>query len=415
MADDTRAAGRTGPLSHVRVLDLSRIMAAPWATQILSDLGADVIKVERPETGDDTRSWGPPFLRDAEGRATKDAGYFLAVNRGKRSITVDIAQPKGQAIVRQLAATADVVIENFKAGALARYGLDAKSLRALNPALIYCSVTGFGQDGPRCDQAAYDFAIQAMGGLMSITGERDGRPGAGPQKVGIPIIDLMTGMYAAVAILAALTRAAETRQGETIDLAMLDVSTAILANQAMNHLLTGRVPTRGGNQHPNIQPQDVFACADGTFVLAVGNDGQFAKLCSVLGKPEWANDSRFGTNAARVTNNAVLTELLGAQFAVRTRREIIAALDEAGVPAAPINTVDQVLADEQIRHRGMLQQLSHPIAGSLPQIVSPIRMQDAPLRFDRAPPTLGQHTRSILGEIGLSETEIAVLAAEGVV
>ncbi|MDN5005611.1 CaiB/BaiF CoA transferase family protein [Bradyrhizobium sp. GCM10027634] len=415
MADDAPSAARSGPLSHIRVLDLSRIMAAPWATQILADLGADVIKVERPESGDDTRSWGPPFLKDAQGMATKDAGYFLAVNRGKRSITVDIAQPKGQAIVRQLATTADVVIENFKAGALARYGLDAGSLRTLNPALIYCSVTGFGQDGPRRDQAAYDFAIQAMGGLMSITGERDGRPGAGPQKVGIPIIDLMTGMYAAVAILAALARAKETRQGETIDLAMLDVSAAILANQAMNHLLTGRIPIRGGNRHPNIQPQDVFACADGTFVLAVGNDGQFAKLCSVLGKSEWANDPRFSTNAARVTNNAVLTELLGAQFSGWTRNKIVAALDEAGVPAAPINTVDQVLADDQVRHRQMLRHLSHPIGGNLPQIVSPIRMQDAPLRFDRAPPTLGQHTRSVLAEIGLDEVEISALVAEGIV
>lgn len=415
MADHRPSPERSGPLSHVRVLDLSRIMAAPWATQILADLGADVIKVERPESGDDTRGWGPPFLKDAQGKPTRDAGYFLAVNRGKRSITVDIAQPKGNAIVRQLAATADVVIENFKAGALARYGLDANSLRALNPALIYCSVTGFGQDGPRRDQAAYDFAIQAMGGLMSITGERDGRPGAGPQKVGIPIIDLMTGMYAAVAILAALARAKETRQGETIDLAMLDVAAAILSNQAMNHLLTGKIPARGGNRHPNIQPQDVFACADGTFVLAVGNDGQFAKLCSVLGKPEWASDPKFGTNAARVSNNAVLTELLGVQFAAWTRDEIVAALDEAGVPAAPINTVEQVLADEQLRHRQMLRHLHHPVAGELPQIVSPIRMLDAPLRFDRAPPTLGQHTHSILGEIGLSDSEIATLAAEGVV
>lgn len=415
MANDTRPAERTGPLHHIRVLDLSRIMAAPWATQILADLGADVIKVERPESGDDTRSWGPPFLKDAEGRPTKDAGYFLAVNRGKRSITVDIAQPKGQAIVRQLAATADVVIENFKAGTLARYGLDAKSLRALNPALTYCSVTGFGQDGPRRDQAAYDFAIQAMGGLMSITGEREGRPGAGPQKVGIPVIDLMTGMYAAVAIQAALIRAAQTGQGETIDLAMLDVSAAILANQAMNHLLTGRVPTRGGNQHPNIQPQDVFACADGTFVLAVGNDAQFAKLCAVLGKPEWASDPRFSTNAARVTNNTVLTTLLGEQFAKQTRQDIVAALDEAGVPAAPINSIDQVLADDQIRHRQMLRHLPHPIAGHLPQIVSPIRMQDASLRFDRPPPTLGQHTRSILEEIGMSDADIATLAAEYII
>lgn len=415
MIEKDSATKRGGPLSHIRVLDLSRIMAAPWATQMLSDLGADVIKIERPETGDDTRSWGPPFLQDTEGRTTKDAGYFLSVNRGKRSVTIDIAQPKGQAIVRQLAARANVVIENFKAGSLARYGLDATSLRALNPTLVYCSVTGFGQDGPRRDQAAYDFAIQAMGGLMSVTGERDGRPGAGPQKVGIPIVDLMTGMYAAVAILAALVRAGQTGQGETIDLAMLDVSAAMLANQAMNHLLTGRIPTRGGNQHPNIQPQDVFTCADGPFVLAVGNDGQFAKLCAVLGNPEWATDARFSTNAARVSNSAALTSLLSERFATHTRQAIVTALDQAGVPAAPINTVDQVLADDQVEYRQILRHLPHAAAGSVPQIVSPIRLQDAPLRFDRGPPTLGQHTRSVLGEIGLEDADIDALAVEGVI
>ncbi len=384
-------AVRTGPLSHIRVLDLGRIMAAPWATQILADLGADVIKVERPGVGDDTRSWGPPFLRDADGRPTREAGYFLSVNRGKRSVTLDLVTPEGQAAVRALAATADVVVENFKVGALERYGLDAATLRAAKPSLIYCSVTGFGQDGPRADQAAYDFAIQAMGGLMSVTGEKDGRPGAGPQKVGVPIVDLMTGMYAAVAILAALARRAETGQGETIDLAMLDVAATVLANQAMNHLVSGRVPQRGGNQHPNIQPQDVFSCAD----------GQFAKLCAVLDRPELATDERFRVNAARVRNSDELTALLAEGFAGRTREAIIGALDRAGVPAAPINTVDQVFAEPQLRHRGMLQHLAHPLAGTVPQVVSPIRFKEEPLRFERAPPLLGQHTAEVLRELGL--------------
>ncbi|OYW10295.1 MAG: CoA transferase, partial [Rhodospirillales bacterium 12-71-4] len=301
---------RSGPLAHLRVLDLGRIMAAPWATQILADLGADVIKIERPGVGDDTRAWGPPFLKDAAGNPTKEAGYFLAVNRGKRSVTIDITRPEGQAVVRRIAQTADIVVENFKAGALARYGLDAASLRAEKPSLICCSVTGFGQDGPRRDQAAYDFMSQAMGGLMSVTGA----PETPPQKVGVPIVDLMTGMYATVAILAAVARRAETGQGETIDLAMLDVQAAFLANQAMNHFVGGRVPARAGNRHPNIQPQDVFPVADGFVVLAVGNDGQFAKLCQAIGRMEWATDARFIRNADRVKNEALLTPLLTERF-----------------------------------------------------------------------------------------------------
>ncbi|MBC9207633.1 CoA transferase [Roseomonas aerophila] len=412
MAED---APRSGPLSHVRVLDLSRIMAAPWATQIMADMGADVIKVERPGAGDDTRGWGPPFLQDRDGNPTKEAGYFLSVNRGKRSLTIDMAQPEGQAVLRRLAAESDIVIENFKAGALAKYGLDAATLRAAHPKLIYCSVTGFGQDGPRRDQAAYDFAIQAMGGLMSVTGERDGMPGAGPQKVGVPIIDLMTGMYAAVAVLAALARRAETGQGETIDLAMLDVGAAFLANQAMNWLVGGKTPQRGGNRHPNIQPQDVFPCADGYLVLAVGNDGQFRKLCEAIGQPGWGTDPRFAANAGRVRNNAELTPLLHEAFGRLTQAELIARLDAAGVPCAPINTVPQVFDDPQIRHREMLRHLPHPLAGTVPQVVSPLRFAESPLRYDRAPPTLGQHTDEILEALGIDATARASLAERGVV
>jgi crotonobetainyl-CoA:carnitine CoA-transferase CaiB-like acyl-CoA transferase len=400
MADDTSA--RHGPLSHVRVLDLSRVMAGPWATQILADLGADVIKVERPGVGDDTRAWGPPFLKDKDGQPTREAGYYLSVNRGKRSITLDIATANGQEAVRRLAAISDIVVENYKVGALKRYGLDYESLKAVNPRLIYASVTGFGQTGPRKAAAAYDFAIQAMGGLMSITGERDGMPGAGPQKVGIPIVDIMTGMYTAIGVLAALARRAESGRGEYIDLAMLDVQAAFLANQAMNWLLSGNTPKRGGNRHPNIQPQDVFPCADGFIVLAVGNDGQFAKLAEILGHAEWSRDERFATNPARVRNHGELDPMLRAAFAARTRDELIAALDTAGVPCAPINTVPEVFAEPQVKHRDMLRELPHPSAGCVPQVVSPLNFMNEPLVFERAPPLLGEHTDEILREIGLA-------------
>ena len=404
-----------GPLSHVKVLDLSRILAAPWASQILADLGAEVVKVERPGAGDDTRTWGPPFLKDAEGRDTKEAGYYLAVNRGKRSITVNLDSPEGQEIVRALAMRADIVLENYKAGTLDRYGLDQASLRKLNPRLIYCSVTGFGQTGPRRDQPAYDFLIQAMGGLMSVTGEKDGRPGGGPQKVGVPIVDLMTGMYTAVSVLAALARRNECGVGDAIDIAMLDVQVATLSNQAMNYLVSGKVPRRNGNAHPNIQPQDVYACADGDVILVVGNDGQFARLCGVLGHPEWRTDERYATNAQRVRNIGELSALIREAFASRAREELIAALDAAGVPCGPINDVAEVVEEPQVKARGLLRRVPHPAGVDVPQVGSPMRFAEAPLRVPAAPPLLGQHSEDILGELGYDARRIAALRTAGAI
>lgn len=389
------------PLSHIRVLDLSRIMAGPWASQIFADLGADVIKIERQGRGDDTRSWGPPFLKDADGKDTTDAGYFLAVNRGKRSITLDIATAEGQRVVRELVRHCDIVIENFKVDTLDRYGLGYDDLKAIKPDIIYCSVTGFGQTGPRRDQPAYDFMIQAMGGLMSVTGEPDGVPGGGPEKVGVPIVDIMTGMYAAIATLGALAHRSVTGAGDHIDIAMLDVQVGFLANQAMNYLVSGTPPRRAGNAHPNIQPQDVFPCRDGHLVLVVGNDGQFAKFCEVIGQPDLANDSRFATNAGRVRNRLDLADIIRAAFAEADMADWLARLDAAGVPCGPINTIPAVLADEQIQHRAMKMQMPHPLAGTVDLIASPMRFRNARLRRDRHPPLLGEHTAEILAEFAI--------------
>jgi glutaryl-CoA transferase len=391
-----------GPLEHIRVLDLSRILAGPWAGQILADLGADVIKVERPGVGDDTRGWGPPFLKDRDGNPTSDAGYFLFVNRGKRSVTLDLSTPEGQETVRAIAARSDVVLENFKVGTLAKFGLAYADLKAVKPDLIYASVTGFGQSGPRKDQAAYDFMIQAMGGLMSVTGERDDMPGGGPQKVGVPIVDIMTGMYTAIGVLAALARRAETGRGDYVDIAMLDVQVSFLANQAMNYLISGRPPRRNGNRHPNIQPQDVFACRDGYVVLAVGNDGQFAKLCQVLGRPELAADERYATNAARVAHNPELTRIIADILATDDMAAWSEKLAAAGVPSGPINPIPTVFEDPQVKHREMLVELPHPAAGTVPQVASPLRFAEAPIAYRRAPPLLGEHTQEVLDELGIS-------------
>ncbi|MCM8732040.1 CaiB/BaiF CoA transferase family protein [Hephaestia sp. GCM10023244] len=389
----------SGPLSHIRVLDLSRVLAGPFAAQILADLGADVIKVERPGVGDDTRHWGPPFIAGKEG-GKGDAGYFLAANRGKRSVQADLATPEGQALVRALAASSDVVLENYKTGALAKWGLGYADLAALQPRLVYCSITGFGQTGPRAGHAAYDFMIQAMGGLMSVTGEADGYPGAGPQKVGIPVVDLMTGMYAAIGVLAGLARRAETGKGDYIDLAMLDVMVGSLANQAMNYLVSGTPPRRAGNKHPNIQPQDVFPCRDGHVVVVVGNDGQYAKFCEAIARPDLAEDPRFVTNGGRVQHQAALLPEIIAALAADDMAGWVQRLEQAGVPCAPINTVPDALADAQVAHRGMLVHLDHPTAGSLPMVASPLRFANAPVSYDRAPPLLGQHDEEIRREAG---------------
>ncbi|WP_137132743.1 CaiB/BaiF CoA-transferase family protein [Rhizobium sp. FY34] len=394
-----------GPLSNIRVLDLSRIMAGPWAGQILADLGADVIKVERTGVGDDTRRWGPPYLKGSDGEPTAESGYYLSVNRGKRSIELDLASPEGQDVVRELAKISDIVLENFKVGTLDRYGLGPKHLREINPKLIYCSITGFGQDGPMAEDAAYDFMIQGMGGLMSVTGAPDGQPGGGPQKVGIPIVDIMTGMYAAISVLAALSERNVSGKGDFVDLAMLDVATAMLANQAMNYLVSGKAPERRGNKHPNIQPQDVFAVRNGHMVLAVGNDEQFARFVDALGIPELSTDPRYAKNVDRVRNLDVLHPLISERLMTRDLEDWLDRLGTLKVPCGPINTVPMVFQEPQVKHRQMLRKLPHPLAGEVAQVVSPLRFERSTLSFDKAPPLLGADTKAILAELGLSKEE----------
>ena len=391
-------------LDGIRVLDLSRVLAGPWCTQTLADLGADVIKIERPGSGDDTRGWGPPFLQDGAGHDTGEAAYYLGTNRNKRSVTCDISQPAGQALVRDLVPLCDVFVENFKVGDMARYGLDYPSLKVLNPRLVYCSVTGFGQTGPYRERAGYDYAVQGMGGLMSITGERDDL-GGGPQKVGVAVADLFTGMYAAVAILAALRHAEATGQGQAIDLALLDTQVAMLANLGANYLVSGKVPGRLGNAHQNIVPYQVFetaAAVDGLqdhIILAVGNDSQFAKFCDVAGRPELAQDARFARNQDRVRNREVLVPLLEASMKRRSKADWLAALETAKVPCGAINNLAEVFADPQVRQRGMVDRWDHPLEPELRLVASPINLSATPVRTDLPPPLLGQHTEQVLAEL----------------
>ena len=404
-----------GALSHIRVLDLSRVLAGPWAGQTLGDLGADVIKVERPGTGDDTRLWGPPYLKDSQGQVTSDSAYYLCTNRNKKSITVDFTRPEGRVLVRELAKTCDVVIENFKTGSLAQYGLDYVSLKAINPRIVYCSITGFGQTGPYAHRAGYDFLIQGMGGLMSITGRPDGEEGAGPVKVGVAMTDIMTGLYASTSILAALSARELSGVGQYIDLALLDVQVACLANQSMNYLYSGNSPKRMGNAHPNTVPYQDFPTADGHMILAIGNDGQFAKFCAAAERAQWAQDPRFRTNSARVTHRSQLIPLMREVTLKRTTTDWIALLENEGVPCGPINTIADVFSDPHVQARGMRIEMCHPVAGEIPLVASPIRLSDTPVQYRTAPPQLGQDTRQVLSEVlGLSQGAIDDLEKQGV-
>ena len=412
-------------LQDVRVLDLSRVLAGPWCTQNLADLGADVIKIERPVHGDDTRGWGPPFLQDDEGRESREAAYYLGANRNKRSLTCDIAQPAGQALIRELVCHCDVFVENFKVGDMARYGLDFASLQALNPRLVYCSITGFGQSGPYAERAGYDYAIQGMGGLMSVTGERDDL-GGGPQKVGVAVADLMTGMYATVAILAALRHAERSGQGQHIDMALLDTQVAMLANLGANYLVSGKTPQRMGNAHQNIVPYQVFEvapAADGSrdhLILAVGNDGQYAKFCEVAGRPDLASDPRFASNRQRVVHRGELVPLLEALLKTRRKADWLAALEAAKVPCGAINNLAEVFADPQVQERGMVSHWAHPVRHDLSLVASPMKLSATPVRSpDRGglpPPLLGQHTDEVLRSVlGYNQTQLDALKAQGAV
>ncbi|MEP7296465.1 MAG: CaiB/BaiF CoA-transferase family protein [Burkholderiales bacterium] len=415
----------TQALSGVRVLDLSRVLAGPWCTQTLADLGADVIKVERPASitspgGDDTRGWGPPFLKDAQGADTREAAYYLGTNRNKRSITVDIAHPDGQALIHRIALRSDVFVENYKVGDMARYGLDFASLHALNPRLVYCSITGFGQTGPYRERAGYDYAIQGMGGLMSVTGPSrdeiaDDASGGGPQKVGVAVADLFTGMYACTAILAALRHRDLTGIGQAIDMALLDTQVAMLANLGANYLTTGIAPQRMGNAHQNIVPYQVFEVADGHMILAVGNDSQFAKFCGVAGAPHLAQDPRFARNAGRVSHRATLVPMLAALMKTRTRSDWLGALEAAKVPSGPINDLADVFGDPHVQAREMTVRLPHPLAGEVNLVSSPIKLSATPVQYQRSPPLLGEHTAEVLREFGVDAIELEALARSRVI
>ena len=418
----TNPTAKDGALPHIKVLDLSRVLAGPWCTQMLADLGADVVKVEKPGEGDDTRHWGPPFLQDAQGNATGHATYFTACNRNKRSVTIDMAKPEGQALIRQMALQSDVLVENFKVGGLAKYGLDYASLKALNPRLIYCSITGFGQDGPYAERAGYDLMIQAMTGMMDITGRADGTPGGGPQRVGVALTDLFTGVYACSAILAAIEVRHRTGQGQLIDMALLDVGMAILANQAAGFLNTGKLPQRQGNSHPSLAPYQDFPTADGAMLLAIGNDGQFARFCQATGQTQWAQDARFASNTLRVENRSALIPAIEAITRERTTAQWIALLEDKAVPCGPINTVAQAFADDQVLARKIRvnQPLAHENSGfsaieSIATVASPLRLMDNPVVLNRAPPALGEHTDAVLAGLGLDAVAIEKLRQQGVV
>jgi crotonobetainyl-CoA:carnitine CoA-transferase CaiB-like acyl-CoA transferase len=399
-------------LAGIKVLDLSRVLAGPWCTQMLADLGADVVKVERPVAGDDTRHWGPPFLRDDNGNDTREASYFTACNRNKRSITIDRAHPEGQALLQRMACEADVVVENFKVGGLRQYGLDYDSLKARNPRLIYCSITGFGQDGPYAERAGYDLMVQAMCGLMSITGHADGTPGGGPLKAGVAVIDVFTGLYASNAILAAINARHASGQGQYIDMALLDVGMAVLANQAAGYLATGQAPGRAGNVHPSLAPYQDFVTADGNVMLAIGNDGQFARFCAAIGQAEWAQDARFASNTARVQHRAALLALMEPVLRQRSTAAWISLFEDKAVPCGPINTVAQAFDDPQVQSRGLRIELPRDTPGGMQTVAgvaNPMRLSGTPVVYHRAPPALGQHTDEVLQQMGLDAQRIDAL------
>ncbi|HLX82201.1 MAG TPA: CaiB/BaiF CoA-transferase family protein [Burkholderiales bacterium] len=405
-----------GPLSHLRVLDLSRVLAGPWAAQNLADLGAEVIKIERPGAGDDTRAWGPPWMKDGQGKDTTESAYYLSVNRNKKSLTLDISRPEGQKIARELADKSHVLIENYKVGTLKKYGLNYEKLKQTNSSLIYCSVTGFGQDGPYAPRPGYDFIFQGMGGLMSITGERDGQPGAGPQKVGIAITDVLTGMYASVAILAAIAHRERTGHGQYIDAALLDTMVAFNANQIVSFLCCGKIPTRWGNAHPQVVPYEVFPTADGHIILAVGNDSQFANFCQAAGCAELAQEPRFKTMSQRIVHRGELIPLIAEVMRARTKKEWIETLEAANVPCGPINNMKEVFDDPQVQHRGLRVDMPHPLGGVAPVVRSPLRLSETPVEYRLPPPMLGQHNEEVLrGLLGRSDADLKQLKAAGIV